>query len=131
MYEKYKDRVEFLVVYIREAHPIDGHLPMEFGMIEDPITTVERLKVAKQCVTGLKLVMPAIVDKMDDAVSMAYHGWPERLYLIGKDGKVAYAGGPGPFQFEPNELEKAIRVVIGKAATTPGKTGAPAGKKGG
>ena len=38
MYAKYKDRVEFVVVYIREAHPIDGHLPMEFGMIEDPIT---------------------------------------------------------------------------------------------
>ncbi len=115
MYEAYKDRVEFLVVYIREAHPIDGHMPMEFKMIEDPITTVERLKVAKQCVTELKLAMPAVVDKLNDAVSVAYHGWPERLYLVGKDGKIAYVGGPGPFQFEPGELEKAIRKIVASA----------------
>ena len=117
MYEKYKDRVEFLVVYIREAHPIDGHLPMEFGMIEDPVTAIERLRVAKQCVTGLKLAMPAIVDKLDDAVSTAYHGWPERLYLVGKDGKLAYVGGPGPFQFEPGELEQAIIKLAPKDGT--------------
>ena len=114
MYETYKDKVAFFVVYIREAHPIDGSMPMEFGMIEDPITSAERTLVAKQCVVGMKLAMPAVVDKMDDAVSLSYHGWPERLYLVGKDGNVAYAGGPGPFQFEPDELDAAIKKALGK-----------------
>lgn len=112
MYETYKDRVAFYVVYIREAHPIDGHLPMEFGMIEDPITAVERLKVARRCVEDLKIPIPALVDKMDDAVNTTYHAWPERLYLVGKDGKLAYVGGPGPFQFEPDELSQAIRKAV-------------------
>jgi|ETNmetMinimDraft_26_1059896.scaffolds.fasta_scaffold119368_2 hypothetical protein len=119
MYEAYKDKVAFFVVYIREAHAIDGHLPMEFGTIEDPITAAERSKVARKCVAGMKLSMPAIVDKMDDAVSLDYHGWPERLYLVGKDGKVVYAGGPGPFQFEPAELDAAIRKMLAGAKSTP------------
>jgi Iodothyronine deiodinase len=127
MYETYKDKVAFFVVYIREAHPIDGHMPMEFGMIQDPITNAERTKVAKQCVAGMKLAMPAIVDKMDDAVSLAYHGWPERLYLVGKEGKVAYVGGPGPFQFEPEELDAAIRKELAsKKAAATGPAGGPA-----
>ena len=116
MYETYKDRVEFLIVYIREAHPIDGNMPMEFEMIEDPITIVERLKVAKQCVSGLKFSMPAVVDRLDDAVSLAYHGWPERLYLVGKDGKIVYVGGSGPFDFEPDELGDAIRKLVAPAS---------------
>ena len=112
MYEAHKNDVAFFVVYIREAHPTDGHLPMEFGMIEDPITATERHAVAKRCVDALEIPIPAIVDGMDDAVSVAYHGWPERLYLVGRDGKIAYAGGPGPFQFEPDELEQAIQAAL-------------------
>jgi hypothetical protein len=33
---------------------------------------------------------------------------PTRLYLVGTDGRVAYAGGLGPFGFKPKELEAAI-----------------------
>ena len=34
---------------------------------------------------------------------------PERLYLIGTDGNVAYKGGMGPMYFRPREWEQAIR----------------------
>ena len=112
MYATYKDRVEFLVVYIREAHALDGHLPMEFGMIEDPITDAERQGVAKRCMNDLELPMRAVVDRIDDRVNNAYQGWPERLYLVDRDGKVAYTGGPGPFGFEPDELEAAIQANL-------------------
>ena len=50
----------------------------------------------------------SIVDGIDDKAMRSYEAWPDRLYLIGKDGKVAYKGGPGPFQFKPDELEAAI-----------------------
>jgi hypothetical protein len=45
---------------------------------------------------------------MDDAVADAYAGMPERLYLIGSDGRVAYKGGQGPMFFRPEEWERAI-----------------------
>ena len=79
MFEAYKKDVEFFGVDIREAHAIDSRLPMEFGMIEDPVTELERLTVASECMADLELPFPAIVDKMDDAVNLAYHGWPDRL----------------------------------------------------
>jgi hypothetical protein len=48
------------------------------------------------------------VDETDDAVNKAYDAHPTRLYLVGTDGRVAYAGGLGPFGFKPAELEAAI-----------------------
>ena len=113
MFETYKKDVEFFVVYIREAHAIDSRLPMEFGMIEDPVTGLERMAVASQCMADLDLPIPAIVDQMDDAVNLAYRAWPDRLYLVGKDGKIAYSGGPGPFMFLPEELNTAIEKELG------------------
>ncbi len=56
----------------------------------------------------LALEMPALVDEMDDAVAAAYGAMPERLYLISRDGKVAYKGGIGPMFFKPLEWQEAI-----------------------
>jgi len=44
-----------------------------------------------------------------------YAAWPERLYLVGTDGRVAYAGGPGPSGFSPAELQEAIDAVLADA----------------
>jgi len=88
---------------------------MTFGAVEDPINDKERHDVAKTCVTKLDLALiPAVVDKIDDKVNQAYGGWPDRLYLVGKDGKIAYAGGRGPGGFHPEELERAILAELEK-----------------
>jgi hypothetical protein len=60
------------------------------------------------CATNLRLQMPMVFDHVDNAVASAYGGWPDRLYLIRQDGKIAYQGGEGPFAFKPRELESAI-----------------------
>ena len=49
-----------------------------------------------------------VVDDIDDKIASAYGALPERLYLIGQDGRVLYQGGQGPWYFFPEELEKAI-----------------------
>ena len=41
------------------------------------------------------------------AVEAAF-GWPDRLYLIGKDGQISFQGGEGPFGFKPEALARAI-----------------------
>jgi len=68
----------------------------------------ERIEVGQACMLRLELEMPALVDEMDDGVARAYAAVPERLYLIGADGKVAYKGGMGPMFFRPEEWEQAI-----------------------
>jgi hypothetical protein len=104
--------VQFLVVYIREAHAIDSSSPLGgegMPIFEDPVSLEERNGVAKVCMTQLALEpMPALVDGLDDAVSLAYAAYPDRLYLVGRDGRIAYHGFEGPMGFDVDELELAI-----------------------
>lgn len=99
-------------------------MPSSFRLVEDPITDAERLSVAGTCVEDLGLPMPALVDRVDDKVSRAYGGWPDRLYVIDEDGKVAYAGEKGPMGFDPASWAKAIVAVKTRAAAGDGKDGA-------
>ena len=126
MWETYRDDVDFYVIYIREAHAIDSAVPLgggndsEFGagvnpLMEDPVNLEERKQAAKTCATKLALKpMPMLVDDMQDTANHAYKAGPDRLYLVGKDGRIAYHGGPGPFAFSPDELEEAIRKELGR-----------------
>ncbi len=72
----------------------------------------ERVEVGQACMLKMALEMPAVVDEMDDAVASAYGAMPERLYLIGVDGRVAYKGGVGPMFFQPKEWEAAIESYL-------------------
>lgn len=112
-----------MVVYIREAHAIDSHAPARSGplmedrgpLIEDPTTDEERHSIATSCVADLSLdPMTVVVDGVDDAVNRAYTAWPDRLYLVGLDGKLAYAGERGPFGFKPDELGAAIEKELAR-----------------
>ena len=73
--------------------------------IADPKTFEERLKLADKTCTVLKIRIPCLVDTMEDTVNKAYAGWPDRLYVVGVDGKIAVAGGPGPQGFAPSVRE--------------------------
>ena len=109
LYERYRSEVEFLVVYVREAHPEDGWVLAENRRegvaVRDPQSAEERVA----CATRLELDLPFVVDGVDDEVARRYGGWPDRLYLIGRDGRIAYQGAPGPDGFVVGELERAIR----------------------
>ncbi len=76
--------------------------------IAQPRTAKERAGVAEKCCAALKMSMPLLVDDIDDTVGNAYSGMPDRLYVIGKDGKVIYKGGRGPFGFNAGEMEQAL-----------------------
>src|SRR5262245_60553692 len=116
MYERYGGQVEFLAVYVREAHPTGGwrmsandHAQVAF---EQPKTREERESVAAACCGRLEVPMPLLVDRMDDPVGKAYSGMPDRLYLIDRDGRVAYKGGRGPFGYKPGEMQQAIIMLL-------------------
>ena len=113
LYEQYSDSVEFLMIYIREAHPTDGWY-MGKHDVSDPTTIEERRLVAGTCETAMQHGIQTYVDEMDDAVMKAYAAWPDRLYLVGLDGRVAYASGVGPFGFRPARLGKAIDRLLAR-----------------
>jgi hypothetical protein len=116
MYARYRDSVDFYAIYIREAHPADGW-SMESNdrvgiKIAQPKSTRERALVAARCCSSLQMSMPLLVDGIDDSVGRAYSGFPDRLYLIDREGKVAYKGGRGPFGYRPRELEQTLVLML-------------------
>ena len=121
LYEQYKDRVQFLVVYITEAHPSDVW-QMESNVRDQvvfasPKTEEERAFVAGACVRTLGIKMPAVLDEFGNSTERAYTGWPDRMYLIDSQGRIAYKSKPGPFGFKPAELEAALARVAGSSST--------------
>ena len=115
--ERHDDRVPFLIVYIREAHPEDGWVLADNRRqgiaLVDPGSDDARAEVAATCAVQMQTRLPVAVDGVDDAVALAYGGWPDRLYLIGRDGRIAYQGGEGPFGFDPDDLAVAIDTELG------------------
>jgi type II thyroxine 5'-deiodinase len=105
-----------VVVYIQEIHPSDGWQVKENEkdavLVRQHRSLEERIEVGEACMLKLALEMPAVVDEMDDAIARVYAAMPERLVLVGRDGRVAYRGGMGPMDFRPLEWEQAIEKLL-------------------
>ena len=112
LYDRFQNDGAFFIVYIKEAQPEDGWVVTvnrEDGIeIADPQSVEERSGVANACVVKSSIRIPMLIDELDSAVASAYGGWPDRLYLIGRDGRIAFEGEEGPFGFIPDQLERAI-----------------------
>jgi peroxiredoxin len=116
LYEEYGNKVAFLVVYITEAHPSDvwqmQNNIKDNVVFASPKNEEERALVAGACVRKLGIKLPAVVDEFGNSTESAYTGWPDRLYVIDNQGKIAYKSKPGPFGFKPDELKAALATVI-------------------
>jgi hypothetical protein len=77
-----------------------------------PKTDAERAEVASACQIDMKLEMPVLLDELSNEVDTAWAALPERLYLVDAQGRIAYRGGPGPFQFDPGAWEQAIEAHL-------------------
>lgn len=116
LYAKYKDRMHFYMVYIREAHPHDGwRVPN--NLIEginyyEPTTIEERAEVANACQLHLDIHMPMLVDGIDNDVDNKYVGLPMRMFLIDAQGQIAFAGKKGPFGWDDEAFEASVRKLL-------------------
>jgi len=113
LYKEYRDRVAFHVVYIQEAHPIDAWQDddnlKDDVLVKSTTTEEERAEIAGICLAKLSIELPALVDDPDNRVERAYTAWPDRLYVIDRDGRVAYKSAAGPFGFKPAAVEEALK----------------------
>ena len=118
IYNRFRKRAEFFVVYIREAHPSDGW-QMESNerqgiVVKQPKTEEQRVDVARTCQKGMDISIPMLIDDMGNSVGEAYAGWPDRLYIVGEDGRIAYKGNMGPRGFRPREMEQVLEKMFDK-----------------
>ncbi len=117
LHATYGEKVEFLVVYITEAHALDGASPKGGAdgspIVEEPTTLEERRAIAHRCDIALGLApMTVLLDNMKNTAGTAYVGHPDRLYLVDKEGRISFVGEKGPRGFDPDALEDAIRVDL-------------------
>lgn len=80
------------------------------------------MKVARDWVADISPASPYFCDPIDDNTRFAFEAWPERLFIIA-DGKVAYRGGEGPFDYKTEEVAEWL------AAKFPDVTAPPRPKK--
>ncbi len=83
-------------------------------VFDQPTTLSQRREIAENCSATLRLTMPCIVDDLQNSVDEAYAAWPERLFIVDKQGLIAYASGQGPFGFEPKHIKKWLRRNVGR-----------------
>ncbi len=117
IYQIYKDKADFLLVYIREAHP-GSQIPgiNEGQAINQTETLAERMKLAAEFASELKLTMPVVVDREDNKVNATYAGWPNRLVIVGVDGKIAYMEKSGA-GFMWGEVEDWLKNFVAARGT--------------
>lgn len=139
LYNDYKDHADFLTVYVREAHPTD-EWQMKSNVKEDvcyaqPKTLAQRVEIANDFVRRFKYPVPFGIDDMSNAANDAYAAWPERIYIINGDGRIAYRGGMGPFDYKPEEVRAwlagqygEVKHAASEAAKTAGNVTQPAGE---
>lgn len=102
VYRDFRNRAEFLFVYVREAHPdsilslVDENLTPALVKVPQPATLEERTAVAATCGRTLELSMPIAVDTIDNRVGRAYAGWPNRMVVVGTDGRILFATDSSP-----------------------------------
>ena len=116
IYARFKDRMEFFVVYVQEAHPTDGWQTdsnVEAGVLfRQHQSYQEREEVAASCSIDLHISLPVLIEEMNNDIDDAYGAAPERLYIVDAQGKVAYHGGSGPQFFDLDEWEEAMEACL-------------------
>ena len=95
-----------------DAWQVDDNVEQKV-LLRNPLSLEERASVAGACLTKLGIKLPAVIDDVRNTAERAYTGWPDRLYLVDRNGRIAYKSLPGPFGFRPAELEKALARALG------------------
>ena len=113
MREEFAGVAELLYIYIKEAHPEDewhlGSNEEQGVLFKQPTSFDERMEVARTFVAEMGVETTTLVDDITNVANSCYAAWPERLYVIGTDGRIAYKGGMGPFRFDPEEVAVFLR----------------------
>ena len=101
-------------MYISEAHPTDGWSIQSASqpIVNQQKTFEERCDTAREFKDNISDIVNAkfLVDGMDNLANITFGAIPERLAVL-YNGKVQWLGGPGPFKYSVEELEKYLHSI--------------------
>jgi len=114
--KKFNSQVDFVVIYITEAHPTNGW-NINKGLDDSvcylqPKTMEERFQIAEDFIKRYDFPTESFyVDNLSNEVDISYYARPERLFVV-HEGKIIYVGGPGPFHYSPQELNEFLESYL-------------------
>ena len=84
LYQAYRGRAEFLFIHLRKARVFPSTRP-----------TGDRREQVRQAAASLKLTIPCLLDTCYGDTEQMFLGWPQRLVIVGIDGRIALDAGRG------------------------------------
>ncbi len=118
--DDFGERVAFVVVYTREAHPVGSKSPyadeewltlanwLTWTRIEDPETMQQRLERARWSTRTLERNDRVIVDEMDNTTWHNYGAAPSAAFVLDAQGKVVL----GQPWVEPERIRRALQHLL-------------------
>lgn len=82
LHDEFGDRVAFVTLYVREAHPGDRY--------PQPERSEDKLRHARDYRALREIPWPVAVDDIDGTLHRALDGKPSSVYLMAPDGRIAY-----------------------------------------
>jgi hypothetical protein len=113
LFEANKKEIDFKIVYIRDTHPVLGfRAPTNdrrgIGSEAEPKTLADREKWACEDRKKMKCTIPVVMDTFDDKTLNAYDAFPQRVYVLDKNGKIVYSSS-GLVGFDLENVSKAVK----------------------
>jgi len=110
--DKFKSQVDFLGVYISEAHASD-EWPLGIKYVyEQPKEMETRLHIANGFVNDFKVKLPMLVDTMANEFDNNFASWPERFYIV-QGNKLMLVGEPTTeFGFDREIIRSALNSLL-------------------
>jgi Flp pilus assembly protein TadD len=118
LHGRFGERARFILVYIREAHPVgDGSWPSTINEREGislPEARSEAERGAHAALSRQRLAIPyeATVDGMDGLLETAFGAFPSHAFVIDAQGKVTFATALSEESLRPDALEAALEAAL-------------------
>lgn len=109
------DIADFVLVYIAEAHPVEGWRIKGNYVINDHKTIEDRLRAAQKLASFYPSA-PILVDGLEDGASTTYAAFPLRLYVV-LNGQITYEGGVDFTGYKLSEVRNWLNAWKGQSNT--------------
>ena len=83
-------------------------------MYDSPGADGARAAIATVCIRRYHFPFRMVLDTMNDATEINYVAEPDRLYVVGTDGNIAWKSGVGPFYFDVETWHDALKKEVEK-----------------
>lgn len=108
------DRVNFVTVYVREAHASDEWRLGSRVEIRQHQSLEERIQAAEQLRDGYDFNdCPIVVDQMDDNFCSRFAVWPERFFVVDGTGVIRHISMPtSEFGYNHRQLASEVAALF-------------------